>query len=96
LPLALYPNCDSAAIVLGKSIAKNFKSNEYDLLALVHEGVTMDFWLLKKFGWIIKVVPLPVSISDITEQHGGLLRKEVKKSGCCGELELVKLEVYLV
>lgn len=86
-------NYFDGAAVLAKSIELNFDF-PYDLVAIIHESVKMDFTFLKKIGYRLLIVPTPVAVENITLPQGAFLRKEIVGSGCCGELELIKYEAY--
>ena len=88
-------NFFDGAAVLGWSIIQAHRESNYDvaLVAIVHKNAVVakrKFEWLTAHGmpWWVMVRDLPISVADIPNK---LYRERLPKSGCCGELELLKL-----
>lgn len=85
-------NYFDGAAVLAKSIQTNIHGYSYDLIALVHDSVPRETHsFLERFGYKIVVAKTPIEEQYIECE---LLRDTIGKSGCCGAIELIKLEAY--
>ena len=60
-------------------------------VALVHDDVFRCVPVLWHFGFEVLSKPIPVKLDEIKNPE---FVKEVKTSGCCGELELLKLHIW--
>lgn len=86
------PFLDGAAI-LAYSIVQSSKFSNYvnSLVAFVHPNVTKSREGLKKLGYHVIEVPIPINVSAIKFEF---LREKINKNGCCGASELIKLSSY--
>ena len=63
----------------------------YKMYAIVHPDATECSKELEDLGYELLIRDVPVAVEDI---QGDYLRKNVKKNGCCGEKEFIKLWAY--
>lgn len=82
--------------VLMESLVQAMLSSSYtvDYIAIVHPSVSqVNRKRLEQIGWRVLERDLPFAVEDIKQPF---LREEVRKSGCCGEREMLKLHAYLM
>lgn len=81
------------AAVLAYSIMKHSHQAEYDIsfIAFVHPNVTTSREPLRRLGYHVIEVPVPINASAIKFDF---LREKINKNGCCGAAELIKLTSY--
>jgi hypothetical protein len=63
------------------------------LVAFVHPNVTTSRPTLRKLGFHVIEAPKPINVSAINPAFT-FLHKKMDKNGCCGALELIKLNSY--
>ena len=84
------------AAVLAYSIIKSSKEQcEFDIafVAFVHPSVTTSRPMLTKLGFHVIEAPKPINVTAISPAFP-FLRDKMDKNGCCGSLELIKLNSY--
>jgi hypothetical protein len=64
---------------------------DYRMYAIYHPDGEKCARTLESLGYILVRRETPVAVADI---RGEFLRERIHKNGCCGEMELVKLEAY--
>jgi hypothetical protein len=64
---------------------------DYQLYAIHHPDAADCVQVLREFGYELIERDTPVPVSDI---KGDFLRERIVNNGCCGEKELIKLEVF--
>lgn len=81
------------AAVLAYSIMKHSYQADYDIsfIAFVHPNVTTSREPLRRLGYHVIEVPVPINASAIKFDF---LREKINKNGCCGAAELIKLTSY--
>jgi hypothetical protein len=81
------------AAVLAYSIMKYSRSAKYDIsfIAFVHPNVTTSRPGLRRLGFHVIEVPIPINVTAI---QFDFLREKINKNGCCGSSELIKLTSY--
>jgi hypothetical protein len=81
------------AAVLAYSIMKYSWNRTYDIsfIAFVHPNVTASRPILKRLGYHVIEVPIPINTSAI---QFSFLREKINKNGCCGSAEMIKLTSY--
>jgi len=90
-----YFGLDGAAVLAYSIInsSSTFSRLVYDIsfIALVHPNVTVTRPGLKRLGFHVIEVPIPINTSAIRYTF---LREGILKNGCCGASELIKLTAY--
>jgi hypothetical protein len=83
------------AAVLAYSIMKVSTQCEFDvsLVAFVHPNVTTSRPILGKLGFHVIEAAKPINVSAISTEFE-FMRNTIDKNGCCGALELIKLNSY--
>ena len=86
-------NFVDGALVLGYSAKKAHMYSKYavDLIAFVAPTVTTSKQILIANGWIVLEKELPVALDEIENQEYAM---KMKKSGCCGADEFLKLWAF--
>jgi hypothetical protein len=85
------------AAVLAHSVHKNSIHGpnggkyDYDLYVFHHPDASECAIPLKKLGYIVQERDTPVAMPDIRNEE---FRAHIQTSGCCGERELIKFEVF--
>jgi hypothetical protein len=81
------------AAVAGYSVIKSMKSSIYEteLVAFVHSNVSNYIPTLIKLGYKVLKKDIPIDVNEIKRKY---LRDTIKKSGCCGASELIKLYAW--
>ncbi len=81
------------AAVLAFSILKYSWNASYfiSFVAFVHPNVTLARPGLRRLGFHVIEVPIPVNTTAI---QFDFLREKINKNGCCGSAELIKLSSY--
>lgn len=80
--------------VLATSVRQMAQKSKYKfaLVALVLPSVIDSAReLLEESGWVVRPAPVPVALEDMRNEA---YRKEIVRSGCCGEKELIKFVAY--
>lgn len=87
-----------AAAVLQKTVHHNSIRNkegmgryDYQMIAIYHPQASACASYFEVMGYELLERAFPVKVSEI---RGEYLRNEIEGSGCCGERELIKLEIF--
>mmetsp|Transcript_20290 Transcript_20290/g.33187 ORF Transcript_20290/g.33187 Transcript_20290/m.33187 type:complete len:375 (+) Transcript_20290:30-1154(+) len=84
-------NYIDGAAVLKESVSMIPTKHNVDYVAIVHPEVQTTRPTLLKLGFKIREFQAPITSAEIEGKH---LRETIDKSGCCGALELLKLQAY--
>ena len=66
---------------------------DYQMIAIIHNDAKSCQPIIEKMGYKTMLVDVPVPVAEI---QGDKLREAVHNSGCCGELEFIKLWAYTI
>ena len=86
---------DGAAVLAYSIIKSSMQQSEFDIsfVAFVHPSVTTSRPMLTKLGFHVIEAPKPINVTAISPAFP-FLREKMDKNGCCGSLELIKLNSY--
>ena len=86
---------DGAAVLAYSIIKSSMQQCEFDIafVAFVHPSVTTSRPMLTKLGFHVIEAPKPINVTAISPVFP-FLREKMDKNGCCGSLELIKLNSY--
>ena len=88
----VYINEGAAVLKHSIQMASSLSSRYgYQMYAIVHPSAEACGRDLEELGYTILARDTPVAVQDIRAPY---LRKSIQTSGCCGEKEYVKLEVF--